>query len=287
MAKKKTEETQSIDLTPLMTPVAVLMGAIMISFSIFFGIRGADFTSVENDRSTTANNASTNSVSSVSSSTGSVAGETAANLPVDIVEVDFTNAPIKGSNDADVMLVEFTDFECPFCSRHFLQTQGQIETAYLDDGTLSYATLDYPLSFHPLAQKAAEASHCARDQDKYWEMHDMMFNNQENITVTDLKGYAEDLGLNASQFDNCLDSGEHETLVQNNLALGSSAGVSGTPGFIIGEKTGDGTMRGFLIPGAYPFSTFQTIVDNIAAEGLDAAAEKCTKDLEGNLFCTS
>ncbi len=176
------------------------------------------------------------------------------------------DSPFLGKEDAPVTFVEFTDFQCPFCQRHFQQTFSQIKTNYVDTGKIKYVTRHYPLSFHPNAQKASEAAACAQDQNKFWEMHEELFNKQEewaNLTAADaatkFKSYAADLGLNAGTFATCLDTGAKTDLVQADLAAGSASGIDGTPGFwVLGP---DGQSQ--KISGAYPFATFQAAIDGM------------------------
>jgi protein-disulfide isomerase len=128
---------------------------------------------------------------------------------------------------------------------------------------VKYVFRDYPLSFHQWAQKAAEACECADDQGKYWEYHDLVFENQTPLNQTlqteglegvlsTFKSYAADLGLDTATFDDCLDSGKHTSEVQNDIREGESYGVGGTPAFFI---------NGRLVSGAQPFSVFQQVID--------------------------
>ena len=116
---------------------------------------------------------------------------------------------------------------------------------------------DFPLSsIHPFAQKASEATECADDQDKFWEYHDRVFENQAAMTVEDLKGYAQEMGLDTGEFNECLDSGKYEQEVLQDMQDGRAAGVSGTPAFFI---------NGQLVSGAQPFTVFQQIIDELLA----------------------
>lgn len=196
----------------------------------------------------------------------------AANVPpaiVDDTEPEFTGDPatidddaVMGSDAATVTVIEFTDYECPFCGRHYTDTLAQIKENYVDTGKVKYVVRDYPLSFHPSAQKAAEASECAGEQNKFWEMHDKLFETQGAWganAVTSFKSYAAELGLNASTFDACLDNGDMAAEVNADLADGSAAGISGTPGFWI--VSDDGQSQN--ISGAYPYATFQAAFDSM------------------------
>lgn len=172
--------------------------------------------------------------------------------------------PFKGDANAPVILVEFSDFQCPFCRRHYTQTLSQIETEYIDTGKLKYVFRDFPLSFHPAAQPAGEASECADDQGKFWEFHDKIFDEQNKqgqgtiqFSVDDIKRWAGEIGLNTQQFNECLDSGKHRSEVQKDFADGGAVGISGTPGFYIGKADGTGTK----LVGAQPFATFKAAID--------------------------
>lgn len=172
--------------------------------------------------------------------------------------------PMLGDEDATVTLIEFTDYQCPYCARHFTQTYNQIKENYVDTGKVKMVVRDFPLSFHPHAQKAAEASECANDQGKFWEMHDLLFTNASTWSpsadaVLTFKQYAADLKLDTKTFNECLDGGNKRQEVLDDMSDGSASGISGTPGFwIIGE---DG--KGKKISGAYPYDTFKAAFDEM------------------------
>ncbi|MFH1587007.1 MAG: thioredoxin domain-containing protein [Candidatus Diapherotrites archaeon] len=156
---------------------------------------------------------------------------------------------VRGPEDAKITIVEFSDFECPFCGRA-IPTVEQVMEEYEGDVKLIFK--DFPLSFHQNAQKAAEAAECAGEQDKFWEMHDLLFDNQTALAISDLKQYAVDLGLDTGAFNSCLDNGDMAAEVSADFAAGQAAGVSGTPTFFI---------NGQKIVGAQPFSAFKAIID--------------------------
>ena len=157
---------------------------------------------------------------------------------------------IRGNKNAKVTLIEVSDFQCPFCQRH-VPTMEQILDEYGDKVRIVYR--HFPLSsIHPYAQKAAEASECAGEQGKFWEMHDVMFENQSALDVNSLKDYAADLGLNASQFSSCLDDGKYAAKVRQQTQEATAAGITGTPGTFVNSQ---------LVKGAYPFDTFKQIID--------------------------
>jgi protein-disulfide isomerase len=164
------------------------------------------------------------------------------------VAVDATG-PTRGPTGAPVTIVEFSDFECPYCARAE-PTVKQVLAAYPDKVRLVYR--DFPLPMHPRAPKAAEAAHCAADQGKYWEMHEKLFANSTKLEVGELKGYAKEVGLDQGKFDKCLESGEKAKVVESHRKAGEEAGVSGTPAFFI---------NGRLLSGAQPIDAFKAIID--------------------------
>lgn len=159
---------------------------------------------------------------------------------------------INGDPNAVVTIVEFSDYECPFCARFYNDAYQQIKSEYIDTGKIKMIFRDFPLGFHKNAQKAAEAAECAGDQDKYYEMHDQLFENGVTGGVESFKEYAKIIGLDQNQFDECLDSGENAKEVQDDFKAGQAAGVKGTPAFFI---------NGELISGAQPFSVFKEKID--------------------------
>jgi protein-disulfide isomerase len=165
------------------------------------------------------------------------------------VEVAATG-PAKGPANAPVTIVEFSDFQCPFCSR-LTPTIKAVEEKYGDKVRLVFR--QYPLPFHQNAQKAAEASLCAADQGKFWELHDAMFGNQQELGVDQLKAKAAALGLNADKFNKCVDSGEKAATIQADIKAGSAAGVSGTPAMFV---------NGRFINGAVPLDQITTVIDD-------------------------
>ncbi|OFW15752.1 MAG: hypothetical protein A3F70_06365 [Acidobacteria bacterium RIFCSPLOWO2_12_FULL_67_14] len=133
-------------------------------------------------------------------------------------------------------LVEFSDFQCPFCGRHFTQTLPQIVQEYIDTGKLKYVFRHFPLeSIHPVAFKASEASECANEQNKFWPMHDRLFANPKLLAPEHLPVHAAALGANASAFEQCLAAGKHAAKIRKDMSEGQSLGVSGTPAFMLGR----------------------------------------------------
>ena len=176
--------------------------------------------------------------------------------PMPPEEISTSGAPVLGDADAPVLMIEYSDYQCPYCARYIEETYPQIKANYIDTGKVQYVFKDFPLSFHEQAQAAAEAAHCAGAQGDYWGMHDLLFANQSdwsNSSAPDaFRRYAEQLGLDVEAFDACLESGEFAALVQENLQEGLSVGVSGTPGFFVGSQ---------FVSGAQPYSVFEEAIE--------------------------
>ena len=171
---------------------------------------------------------------------------------------DADDDPARGPEDASVVIIEFSDFQCPFCARFFQDTLPLILRDYGERVRLVYR--DFPLAqIHPFAQKAAEGAQCAfeQDEDAFWAYHDLLFANQNALDDASLKGYAQQLGLDADDFAECLDSGRFTREVQEDLADGVAAGVQGTPSFFI---------NGQPVRGAQPYQVFQSVIEAALAE---------------------
>jgi protein-disulfide isomerase len=186
--------------------------------------------------------------------TGSVVDNTAQpSVPSQPVKASADDDPVKGNKNAPVTIIEFSDFQCPFCERFYAQTLPLIDQNYIKTGKVKLVFRDFPLaSIHQHAQKSAEAAECADEQGKFWEYHNKLFENQQALDSSSLKSYAKDLGLNTAKFNECLDSGKMASEVQKDLSDGQSYGVRGTPAFFV---------NGQLISGAQPYDNFKQVID--------------------------
>jgi protein-disulfide isomerase len=187
--------------------------------------------------------------------------------PTDSVRATVTDGSVLGRSDAPVTLIEFSDYQCPYCRAFFLDTLPDLRRAYIDTGKLRYVFRDYPLDqIHPQARKAAEAAHCAGDQGRYWEMHDVLFQNQRALAPSELSEHARDLGLDGPAFDACLESGKYAARVNKDHADGIAAGVQGTPGFVVAKTQAGDAVEGTPVRGAQPLDVFRKLIDQLLAE---------------------
>lgn len=176
------------------------------------------------------------------------------------VQVSVGGAPLRGAPAAPVMIVEFSDFECPFCKQAHA-TLAQVMERYNDKVKLAYR--DFPLeSIHPQARRAAEAARCANEQRKFWEYHDILFKESPRLSPDDLKKYAAQVGLDAAKFETCLSSETHKAAVQKDMDEGTKLGITGTPAFFI---------NGRPLIGAQPLEAFARVIDDELARAARSA----------------
>ena len=173
----------------------------------------------------------------------------AAYDPMDYYDED---DPFIGDENAPVTIVEFSDFECPFCARFHSGTLPSIIENYVDTGKVKLVYRDFPLSFHAEATPSALAAECAQDQDKFWEFHDLIFENQGDLGDDSYYEWAEEIELDMDQFTECYESQEHLAEVQADFSDGGQLGVSGTPAFFV---------NGVLVTGAQPYSVFESAIE--------------------------
>lgn len=260
----------------LYLPVSILLSALILSGTMFLG-----FGAISEKLATGL------VVAGGAEQTGNGGGIQVAPTPVEpTVPVPTATASLSdlaenshlvyGQEGAPIQIIEFSDFECPFCgSAH--PTVKALMQEY--DGQIEFRYAHFPLSFHPRAKPSALASECAAEQGKFSQYHDKLFENQTRLDDASLKQYAADLGLNTQQFNQCLDSAKYNAEVDEQFSLGSTVGVSGTPTFLIGKsgetiavgssavffgQTGrqpDG--KGGSIVGARPLSDFKSVVDSL------------------------
>jgi len=183
------------------------------------------------------------------------------------VLVSIDDDPIKGDPNAPVTIIEFSDYQCPFCKRFYDNTLGQIDEEYISKGKVRLVFRDYPLGFHKKAMPAAIAANCAGEQGKYWEVHDFFFENPTKLDVDSVLNSSKELNLNEDQFRKCAEDKTKEAEVNKDFEAGQKYGVRGTPSFFIGKTdNGKKEMTGVYVRGAQPFSAFKTHIDKLLAE---------------------
>ena len=175
------------------------------------------------------------------------------------VDVSFGNTPILGEENAEVEIIVFSDYQCPYCESFFKNVEPTLREEYIKTGKAKMSWRDFAF-LGPESFLAAEAARCANDQGKFWQYHDLLFNrqkgeNQGAFAKDKLKGFASELGLNQSDFDSCLDSGKYTQAVKDDTDYGKSVGVSGTPATFINGEFIEG------VDPSDPFTRFRNVLD--------------------------
>ena len=191
-----------------------------------------------------------------------------------IVSISVDDDPVLGQKDAPVTMIEFSDFECPYCKQSFQAMLPQLKKDYIETGKVKFVYRDLPLPFHePMATLEALAANCSRDQGgdvAYFRYHDEIFtrttSNGNGLKKEDLTKIAQDLKLNSSTFQQCLASEKFKSEIEKDLADAAAAGASGTPTFFIGKSSSNGTIQGTMIVGAQPYVGFKPVIDRLLAE---------------------
>jgi protein-disulfide isomerase len=180
--------------------------------------------------------------------------------------VSISNSQSKGSATAKIAIIEYSDYQCPFCSRYDRDTFPQLETEYVKTGKVRYVFRDLPLDFHKNAFKAAQAARCAGDQGKFWEMHHQLFANQAALEEKDLPTHAAALSLDESKFQQCLAGDRYAAEIRQDVTDANNAGLTGTPSFLIGFLQPDSTVKvAKKIVGAKSYADFKTAIDSLLA----------------------
>ncbi len=227
-----------LDKAKLILPGAIVLAAILISGTILY-TKGA--------------------FSGLTGQQGSIEQKNGNQPPVK-VDVSADDDPVLGNANVPVTVIEFSDFQCPFCRQFWRDTFSQLKKEYIDTGKIKLVYRDFPLtSIHPSSLASALAGECAHSQGKFWQFHDAIFEGQDKqgtgtitYTVDDIKKWAQQAGLAMPAFNSCLDAKKYDSEVQKDIADGTKAGVSGTPAFFI---------NGQSLLGAQPFNVFKQIID--------------------------
>ncbi len=242
------------------TPTGMIVALVaVVAIAAFFA--GSYFSNLDSDIVTKSD--LENAISRLESKIGNT--QQASPQAPQPVKISIDDDPIRGDPNAPITIVEFSDFQCPFCARFHLQTLPLIIEEYIEEGKVNLVYRDFPIqSIHPNALPAAVAAECANEQGRYWEYHDMLFEKQNgwnrldsNTAISTFSQYATDVGLEQQQFDSCLGSGKYLEEVRGDLSDGRDYGITGTPGFFIGNDE-----IGFVkLSGAQPFDSFKKIID--------------------------
>lgn len=176
------------------------------------------------------------------------------------------NLPVLGRQDAKIAIIEFSDFQCPYCKRFTDNAFKQIKENFIDTGKVQYVARDFPLNFHPQAMPAAIAATCSFKQDSYWPMRDVLFSNPKQLGDDLYQKAATDLSLNMQEFADCLKDQSVADKVEGDLALGKSLGVRGTPSFIIGRVENGELIEPQIVVGAQRYPAFESILNELEKE---------------------
>ena len=182
-----------------------------------------------------------------------------------VVKLPAVETYVLGSQDAPVTLVEFTDYQCPFCNKFHGNTYPQLKKDFIDTGKVRFISRDLPLSIHKQAFPAARAARCAGEQNKFWDMRNVLSSNPKNLGEAELGQYAGNLGLDAEQFQACLESGKHDAAIRRDEVDARSIGISGTPAFIVGRSPRGALFEGVHISGAQPYAVFAAKINKLLA----------------------
>ncbi|NOY54177.1 MAG: DsbA family protein [Deltaproteobacteria bacterium] len=183
------------------------------------------------------------------------------NPPPKTTWIGIDDDPMLGKKDAPVTIIEFSEFQCPYCARFALNTFPEIRKKYIDTGKVRFVFRNYPLAFHKNAAKAAEAGACAAEQGMFWNLHDILFQHHDTLTQENLNRYGKEAGLFMDDYLFCMESGKHTVEIQKDIRDGKRAGVTGTPSFFIGVTRKDGRIKGTILRGSEPFAAFRSLIE--------------------------
>lgn len=261
------KHAEKIDIKKLLVPASILVSTLLIIASLFFSYNII----FNNENLVTQKNFKSNLSTALNSAQGNAGNDQGSQEEFPDATADIDDDPILGDKaKAQVIIVEFSDYECPFCKRHFQQVDKKLREEYINAGKAALVFRDYPLDFHdPLATQQAMAGECVQEfggDTKYFEYHDLLFTNTSSngngLQKSQLYDFATQIGIDRAKFTECLDSEKYKSEVQNDIGSGTRSGVEGTPGFIIGKLQEDGkTVKGKFIGGAYPYDAFKQVLD--------------------------
>jgi protein-disulfide isomerase len=232
----------------------------IVFFALGFGVSAGVSSALFNANSAENKALINDTVSQVLKERGAAVAQQEGLNPNQRYNISVDDDPAWGPTDAAVTIVEFSDFNCPFCSRFHQESYSQIKQNYGDKVRFVYR--DFPIvQLHPYAEIAAQAANCANDQGKYWDYHDLLLQNYDKSTRNDLEIYAKQLSLDMNAFKQCVDSGKHKQEIQKDIAEGTEYGVEGTPTLFI---------NGRPVIGAQPYAIFAKYIDEELSKAADS-----------------
>ncbi len=235
---------------PFLIPLSIIVAGAIVAGAILYNGRAANIANA----------------TSLAAATATTATPTQAAVSTQTYTVSLADANTQGNANAKVAFIEFSDYQCPYCQQLFQSTLPSLHQNYFDNGKVFHVFKDFPLtSIHPNAMVGALGARCAGEQGKYWEMHDKLYTTDQSTNdATKIEQYASDLGLNTSQFNDCLTNAKYQNDVNTDMDQGNKLGVQGTPTILIGKiDHKKNTVTGHVIFGAYPYSTFQQELDKV------------------------
>ena len=246
-------------------PGSIVLGSLIIAFSIL--LSGG----VIKIKGVTPQGLGTGNQQIVQASTQPTAPQVAPPQDTGPVKVSLDDDPVLGDKNAPVTLVDFSDYECPFCKRHFDQVYSELKKDYIDTGKVKMVYRDLPLSFHdPMATKEAIAANCARDQGgdtSYFKYHDEIFKTTRSggkgLEISNLFSIADNLKLNPNLFKECLESERYRDEISKDYTDGINNGVTGTPTFFLGLTTNTNSIKGFKILGPMSYEAFSILIEEL------------------------
>ncbi len=197
---------------------------------------------------------------------GQGAAAQAAPAPDDKVSMAFPSGGFtEGKANAPLVMVEYTDYQCPFCQQFHNTAYTQIKANYIDTGKIRFVSRDFPLDFHENARRGANAARCAAEQGKFWEMRHTMIVNASQLQQDKLATYAANVKMDVAKFQSCLAADKYKAAIDKDIAEGVAAGVNGTPSFVIG-RVQDGKLQGVRLVGAMPYEQFDAKIQEMLGQ---------------------
>jgi protein-disulfide isomerase len=168
-----------------------------------------------------------------------------------------------GKRKASIAIVEFSDYECPYCAKHYREVLPKLRGRYIDKGLVRYVMMDFPLGFHAHAEKVSLSARCAGGQGQYWAMHDAIFGAHGQMTDALADTVVGQKKMDAATFKRCLEDPKQREAIRRDMVLGASIGINGTPAFLIGTVKGNRLTDYKLLSGVQPFEAFASIIDRL------------------------